>query len=254
MPTVCGVGVQDNEAKMMLCDSCDVGYHTFCLDPPLTDVPDGEWLCRRCTPLLPESSRSSGPSPESLRANPLFSVTCEECWRETFDKYMLLCDKCELGFHTFCLVPSLDKLPDKNSEWLCPYCAPPTVQTSSIQAMAAEDHAVNQSPHRQHQPPEPCAEPKHQRIDECDTATKPIAVDEQPMPSVATSSKVCGTKTAAIDHSDDCCATKPSTTAFSTTAAEPSTTAPSTTALFDQHWNLRSAAMQVTSTNNFLNR
>jgi hypothetical protein len=32
----------------MLCDTCDAGWHTFCLDPPLDCVPDGDWLCPDC--------------------------------------------------------------------------------------------------------------------------------------------------------------------------------------------------------------
>ena len=34
--------------QMLLCDNCDAGYHTFCLSPPLEDVPDGDWLCPDC--------------------------------------------------------------------------------------------------------------------------------------------------------------------------------------------------------------
>lgn len=34
---------------MLLCDFCNAGYHTHCLNPSLPAVPDGEWLCPRCT-------------------------------------------------------------------------------------------------------------------------------------------------------------------------------------------------------------
>lgn len=38
----------------MCCDSCPSAYHTFCLDPPLDDIPDGDWRCPRCScPPLP---------------------------------------------------------------------------------------------------------------------------------------------------------------------------------------------------------
>lgn len=37
-----------HEEKIILCDSCDKGYHMFCLSPPLVDVPNGEWNCPRC--------------------------------------------------------------------------------------------------------------------------------------------------------------------------------------------------------------
>tara|TARA_B100000674_G_C37177706_1_gene618227 strand:- start:90 stop:443 length:354 start_codon:yes stop_codon:yes gene_type:complete len=43
----CGSG--EAEDRMILCDSCDRGFHTFCLDPPLDAVPSGEWFCATCT-------------------------------------------------------------------------------------------------------------------------------------------------------------------------------------------------------------
>lgn len=33
---------------MLLCDGCDDSYHTFCLMPPLTEIPKGDWRCPRC--------------------------------------------------------------------------------------------------------------------------------------------------------------------------------------------------------------
>ncbi|XP_026047270.1 remodeling and spacing factor 1 isoform X1 [Astatotilapia calliptera] len=33
---------------ILLCDSCDSGYHTACLRPPLMLIPDGEWFCPPC--------------------------------------------------------------------------------------------------------------------------------------------------------------------------------------------------------------
>ncbi|XP_021966599.1 lysine-specific demethylase lid isoform X2 [Folsomia candida] len=38
----------DSEDTMLLCDGCDDSYHTFCLNPPLQEVPKGEWRCPRC--------------------------------------------------------------------------------------------------------------------------------------------------------------------------------------------------------------
>ena len=35
-------------ASMLLCDNCDTGWHTYCLDPPLEDIPEGSWLCPDC--------------------------------------------------------------------------------------------------------------------------------------------------------------------------------------------------------------
>lgn len=34
------------EDKMMFCDKCDRGYHTFCVG--LKNIPDGKWVCKLC--------------------------------------------------------------------------------------------------------------------------------------------------------------------------------------------------------------
>jgi transposase InsO family protein len=39
----------DNERYMLCCDSCGTGWHTYCLDPRLEDIPEGVWVCPRCT-------------------------------------------------------------------------------------------------------------------------------------------------------------------------------------------------------------
>eukprot|EP00854_Cymbomonas_tetramitiformis_P034313 gene34313-biopygen25199 len=39
----------DGEAEMLLCDTCNKGYHLWCLTPILSEVPEGEWLCLRCS-------------------------------------------------------------------------------------------------------------------------------------------------------------------------------------------------------------
>lgn len=38
----------DAEESMLLCDGCDDSYHTFCLKPPLSEIPKGDWRCPRC--------------------------------------------------------------------------------------------------------------------------------------------------------------------------------------------------------------
>ncbi|CAJ1084669.1 lysine-specific demethylase 5C isoform X3 [Xyrichtys novacula] len=43
---MCGRG--DDDEKLLPCDGCDDNYHTFCLIPPLTDPPKGNWRCPKC--------------------------------------------------------------------------------------------------------------------------------------------------------------------------------------------------------------
>ncbi|CAG7729972.1 unnamed protein product [Allacma fusca] len=43
---VCRKG--DGDDWMLLCDGCDDSYHTYCLSPPLAEVPKGDWRCPQC--------------------------------------------------------------------------------------------------------------------------------------------------------------------------------------------------------------
>lgn len=48
--TFCEIcGGSDREDRILLCDGCDRGYHTYCLNPPLENIPDeDEWYCPDC--------------------------------------------------------------------------------------------------------------------------------------------------------------------------------------------------------------
>lgn len=49
-PTHCEIcGSTDNEDRMLLCDGCNLGFHVYCLNPPLESVPaDDYWYCNEC--------------------------------------------------------------------------------------------------------------------------------------------------------------------------------------------------------------
>jgi len=56
------------EDSMLLCDGCDNGYHTYCVEPPIENVPEGDWFCKDCvnekqqggvTPASAESKKGS---------------------------------------------------------------------------------------------------------------------------------------------------------------------------------------------------
>ncbi|KAH4044525.1 hypothetical protein HBH49_215780 [Parastagonospora nodorum] len=41
-------GTDNDPQSILLCDSCDAGYHGYCLDPPIKAVPTFDWHCPRC--------------------------------------------------------------------------------------------------------------------------------------------------------------------------------------------------------------
>lgn len=41
-------GLSEPEDTMLLCDGCDAAYHTSCLQPALSSVPEGDWFCSGC--------------------------------------------------------------------------------------------------------------------------------------------------------------------------------------------------------------
>ncbi|ORX38192.1 hypothetical protein BD324DRAFT_619910 [Kockovaella imperatae] len=57
---ICGIKGDDN--RLMFCDGCDRGWHSYCLNPPLVKPPKGQWLCPTCNP---PSSSSSHPNSKS---------------------------------------------------------------------------------------------------------------------------------------------------------------------------------------------
>ena len=40
---ICRQPGDDN--RMLVCDLCDTGYHTYCLDPPMSTIPKTGWKC-----------------------------------------------------------------------------------------------------------------------------------------------------------------------------------------------------------------
>jgi hypothetical protein len=43
------------EGLLILCDGCNRAYHCQCVNPPLSDVPEGEWYCQQCNEISIES-------------------------------------------------------------------------------------------------------------------------------------------------------------------------------------------------------
>lgn len=46
---ICGGNTEDDDDKLLLCDRCNNGFHIFCLDPPLMEIPVAQWFCLDCS-------------------------------------------------------------------------------------------------------------------------------------------------------------------------------------------------------------
>jgi len=38
----------DGHGNLLICDGCELSYHLDCLDPPLKNIPNGDWFCHQC--------------------------------------------------------------------------------------------------------------------------------------------------------------------------------------------------------------
>jgi len=48
--TLCGTS--ENDDQLLFCDDCDRGYHMYCLEPKITEPPEGNWSCNLCIELF----------------------------------------------------------------------------------------------------------------------------------------------------------------------------------------------------------
>ncbi|KAJ0044549.1 hypothetical protein Pint_05107 [Pistacia integerrima] len=67
--------------------------------------------------------RTEAPNPHSFaeEISDYDDACCQKCGSGDFPAKMLLCDKCDKGFHLFCLTPILVSVP--KGSWFCPSCS-----------------------------------------------------------------------------------------------------------------------------------
>ena len=138
------------EHSLMVCDSCQLGYHTHCLEQPLNEIPKGEWICEVCVGCRYCQSRSPAgcgwaglkvPKKVSwshdylcyecnyLRENGNICPVCDKLYAEDdWGPQMINCDNCEVWVHLECdkrvtkeMYESLTK-PKNDIVYLCPSC------------------------------------------------------------------------------------------------------------------------------------
>nr|CAI5824465.1 unnamed protein product [Callosobruchus analis] len=94
----------DNEDKLLLCDGCDKGYHTYCFKPKMENIPEGDWYCHECM------NKATG------------ERNCIVCGRRSSQTgaRLVLCDLCPRAYHTDCSRPPMQKPP--RGKWYCSNC------------------------------------------------------------------------------------------------------------------------------------
>lgn len=129
--TVCeGCGKATDESRLLLCDDCDISYHIYCLDPPLDQVPQGNWKCKWCVKCTICGSRSPGKGfewknnySECAHCNSLSCCyVCEANYNES--DIVAKCLKCERWSHVNCRIQISEEDAEKKyaQNFICSKC------------------------------------------------------------------------------------------------------------------------------------
>ena len=118
----------DNESELLLCDGCDLGFHSYCFRPRMPSVPDADdWFCFVCVALVTRTRRCficGQLGPGRLRDG-----------SESLGPQLLTCSSCTRSMHLECCLPidasSSDALAAAQSlastritrSWLCRHCS-----------------------------------------------------------------------------------------------------------------------------------
>ncbi len=49
-------------------------------------------------------------------------IACERCYKMNHPEILMLCDRCDDAYHTYCANPPLDKVPEEDTNWYCELC------------------------------------------------------------------------------------------------------------------------------------
>lgn len=88
----CRVCFKSGKAIMIECDDCLGGFHLKCLEPPMKEIPDGDWICGFCEatkmgkevqlPKPPAGKKRVRTMREKLLAGDLWAAQIESLWKE----------------------------------------------------------------------------------------------------------------------------------------------------------------------------
>lgn len=131
--TVCeGCGQRNDDARLTLCDDCDISYHIYCMDPPLESVPRGVWKCKWCVVCVRCGTQDPGVNcawmTKYTECGPCASHTvCPICaYPYSENELVIQCETCSRWLHGAC-----DSIRNENDAeqcategYCCPICRP----------------------------------------------------------------------------------------------------------------------------------
>ncbi|KAK5584726.1 hypothetical protein RB653_006342 [Dictyostelium firmibasis] len=130
-----------HDEKMLFCDVCDKGYHTFCLTPPLSQTPDGGWRCNDCVFCIHCYSKVDKNNINKIKWKENYTC-CDSCFSKGFSeksKYcpicahaikdegeeedsITTCQYCHKSVHDHCDQNITDNLENEHFIYKCPDC------------------------------------------------------------------------------------------------------------------------------------
>lgn len=118
----------DNESELLLCDGCDLGFHSYCFRPHMPPVPDADdWFCFVCVALVTRTRRCFICG--QMGAGRLRDGS------DSLGPQLLTCSNCTRSMHLECCLPidatSCDALAAAQTlastritrSWLCRHCS-----------------------------------------------------------------------------------------------------------------------------------
>jgi PHD-finger len=97
---------------LLICDGCERSCHPSCLDPPLVEIPEGEFYCPEC--------QNTACKDEIAEDDNDICMICGE------GGDLVICDGCEKSCHLHCLKPPMIKVPE--GDFYCPECSKKTTK------------------------------------------------------------------------------------------------------------------------------
>ncbi|KAG1702231.1 hypothetical protein DVH05_010021 [Phytophthora capsici] len=113
---------------LLICDLCDGEFDMTALDPPLAEVPSGDWFCPACSSTQNglnqsktryEKTKTGIPKRRGANKPQIPVQAAPPPVKEIVT--VLLCDGCDHEFDPLTLNPPLLKIPE--GEWFCPACS-----------------------------------------------------------------------------------------------------------------------------------